>query len=137
MVAEATPLPSGHGGVDSSGTKGAWMVTVEALPTDDEFRVRTEPNGDALVVRAFGRIDTVGAKSLEKELRRAFGEGASSVLLDLGNVSFIDASGLFVLLAVAKLSVTHGRRLRIVRISSPVGRVIERSGVERGLPIAA
>jgi hypothetical protein len=42
-----------------------------------------------------------------------------------------------VLLAVAKLSVTYGRRLRIVRVSSPVDRVIERSGVEGALPIAA
>ena len=110
---------------------------VEALQIDNAFRVRTEPNGDALVVRAFGKIDAASAKSLEKELRRVFDDGASSVLLDLGDVSFIDASGLFVLLAVAKLSVTYGRRLRIVRISSPVGRVIEQSGVERGLPIAA
>jgi anti-anti-sigma factor len=104
---------------------------------DTQFRVRSEPNGDALVIRAFGKIDSASAKSLEKELRRAFGDGASSVLLDLGNVSFIDASGLFVLLAVAKLSVTYGRRVRIVRVSSPVDRVIEESGVVGALPIAA
>jgi len=113
------------------------MPTADPLHRDAQFRVRTEPNGDALVVQAFGKIDAAGAKSLEKQLRRLFGDGASSVLLDLGNVNFIDASGLFVLLAVAKLSVTYGRRLRIVRVSSPVDRVIERSGVEGALPIAA
>jgi anti-anti-sigma factor len=113
------------------------MPTADALPPHPEFSVRTEPNGDALVVRAFGRIDTASAKSLEKQLRRLFRDGASSVLLDLGNVSFIDANGLFVLLAVAKLSVTYGRRLRIVRVSTPIDRVIEQSGVEGALPIAA
>jgi anti-sigma B factor antagonist len=110
---------------------------VDALHIDNGFQLRTEPNGDALVVRAFGKIDTASAKSLEKELRRLFDGGASSVLLDLGDVNFIDASGLFVLLAVAKLSVTYGRRLRIVRVSSPVDRVIEQSGVVGALPIAA
>jgi anti-anti-sigma factor len=113
------------------------MATADALGTDGGFRVRTEPNGDALVVRAFGKIDIASAKSLERELRALFGDGASSVLLDLGNVSFIDASGLFVLLAVARLSVSYGRRLRIVRVSSPVGRVIEQSGLEGALPIVA
>jgi anti-anti-sigma factor len=113
------------------------MPTAHALSPHPDFRVRTEPNGDALVVRAFGKIDTAGAKSLEKELRMLFRGGASSVLLDLGNVNFIDANGLFVLLAVAKLSVTYGRRLRIVRVSSPIDQVIEQSGVEGALPIAA
>jgi anti-anti-sigma factor len=113
------------------------MATADAVRTDRDFSLRTEPNGDALVVSAFGKIDIASAKSLEKELRRVFGDGASSVLLDLGNVSFIDASGLFVLLAVAKLSVTYGRRVRIVRVSSPVGRVIEQSGLDDALPIAA
>jgi len=113
------------------------MPTAHALSPHPDFRVRTEPNGDALVVRAFGKIDTAGAKSLEKQLRTLFREGASSVLLDLGNVNFIDANGLFVLLAVAKLSVTYGRRLRIVRVSSPIDQVIEQSGVQGALPIAA
>jgi anti-sigma B factor antagonist len=101
------------------------------------FGVDVEPRGDALVVRTFGRIDVSSAKALEKELRRAFDDGASTVLLDLGNVSFIDASGLFVLLAVAKLSVTYGRRLRIVRVSSRVDRVIAQTGLQGALPIAA
>jgi anti-anti-sigma factor len=113
------------------------MPTADGLYDDAEFSIRTEPNGDALVVRAFGRMDTASAKSLEKQLRQLFRDGASSVLLDLGNVNFIDANGLFVLLAVAKLSVTYGRRVRIVRLSSPIDRVIEQSGVEGALPIAA
>jgi anti-anti-sigma factor len=112
------------------------MATTDAPRSDQHFRVRTEPNGDAVVVRAFGEIDIASAKSLEKELRRAFSNGSSSVLLDLGDVSFIDAGGLSVLLAAARLSVANDRPLRIVRVSSPVGRVIELSGVQGALPIA-
>lgn len=112
------------------------MATADALRSDQDFRVRTEPNGDALVVKAFGEMDIASAKSLEKELRHAFSNGTSSVLLDLGDVSFIDAGGLSVLLAAARLSVANDRPLRIVRVSSTVGRVIELSGVEGALPIA-
>ena len=111
------------------------MATADAPRSEQHFRVRTEPNGDAVVVRAFGEIDIASAKSLEKELRRAFGNGSSSVLLDLGDVSFIDAGGLSVLLAAARISVANDRPLRIVRVSSPVGRVIELSGVAERLPL--
>jgi anti-sigma B factor antagonist len=111
------------------------MATAEAQAGNDGFGVRTEANGDALLVRAFGEVDIASAKTLEKKLRRAFGNGTSSVLLDLGDVSFIDAGGLSVLLAAARLSVLNDRPLRIVRVSAPVGRVIELSGVEGALPI--
>jgi anti-sigma B factor antagonist len=110
------------------------LATSERASEGDAFSIRTEPDGDALVVRAFGEVDIASAKTLEKELRQAFENGASTVLLDLGNVEFIDATGLSVLLAVVKLTTANRRELRIVRLSWPVERAVKLTGLEGSSP---
>jgi anti-sigma B factor antagonist len=95
-----------------------------------------EQEGDALVVRAFGELDLLNAKTLEAELRWAIAGDASGVILDLGGVSFVDLAGLRVVLLVARQSLRNEGRLRLLRGSAPVERVIETSGVEDLLPLA-
>jgi anti-anti-sigma factor len=107
-----------------------------AVPEDGLLTVRVEPDGDTLVVRAFGEVNLVTAKTLEAELRRAIGGDASAVVLDLGGVGFIDSIGLRVLLLIAKQAHRNGVLLSMMRGSSPVERVIEASGVERLLALA-
>jgi anti-sigma B factor antagonist len=110
------------------------VASSDPSPDGGAFSVRTEANGDALIVRACGEVDIGSANSLEREVRQAFERGASTVLLDLGNVEFIDATGLSVLLAVAKLTTANRRRLEIVRLSPPVERAVEVSGLDSVRP---
>ena len=100
---------------------------------DRAFSVLTEPHGDALVVRASGEVDVASARSLEREIRSALDINAEAVLLDLRDVSFIDSTGLGVLLATA--SSANGNRLRITRLSAPVQRAIEVSGLADAFPL--
>jgi anti-anti-sigma factor len=93
-----------------------------------------EQDGEALVVSAFGELDLLNAKTLEAELRRAIAGDASRVILDLGGVSFIDSAGLRVVLFMARQSLGNGGRLRLLRGSAPVERVIEGSRVRDMLP---
>jgi anti-sigma B factor antagonist len=88
------------------------------------------------VVRTFGELDLASAKALEKEIRSAFASDAEAVLLDLGEVSFIDSTGLAVLLAAATVSRSNGERLRLVRISPTVQRALEVSGLKDAFPLA-
>lgn len=110
------------------------MASSESSRNGGAFSVRTDADGDALVVRVCGEVDISSASSLEQELRLAFENGASTVLLDLGNVEFIDATGLSVLLAVVKLTTANRRQLRIVRLSRPVERAVELTGLDGALP---
>jgi anti-sigma B factor antagonist len=100
------------------------------------FSVLTESHGRARVVRTFGAVDLVSAKSLEKEIRSALDSDAEAVLLDLGEVSFIDSTGLSVLVAMTAVSNSKGQRLRIVRISSVVQQAFEVSGLGESFPLA-
>jgi anti-anti-sigma factor len=102
----------------------------------NRLNVQLEQDDDAIVVRVRGEIDLASAHALVEELRRAIGGAASTVFLDLGNVGFIDSTGLRALLVAAKLSSMNGSELRILRGSSPVERAIETSGVEDLLPLA-
>ena len=111
------------------------MSTADQVRDDDAFRVISEHQGPVAIVRAAGEVDIANAKVLEKAIRSAFHTDAEAVLLDLGEVSFLDSTGLCVLLAATKLSSANGNRLRLVRLSPAVTRVIEGAGLEGAFPL--
>jgi anti-anti-sigma factor len=101
------------------------------------FRVWTEPDGEGLVVRAAGEMDIASAEAFEGELRGALAGEASTVTLDLGEVEFIDSSGLRVLLKAIGLSNETGTRFEILRRLSPaVERTFKIAGLAERLPFA-
>jgi anti-anti-sigma factor len=95
------------------------MGNSDRVREDGRLTVRVEPDGEALVVRAFGELDLSNAKTLDAELRRGIGGDASEVILDLGGVSFIDFAALRGLLLMAKQSLRNGGRLRLLRATKP------------------
>jgi anti-anti-sigma factor len=56
------------------------------------------------------------------------------VILDLGGLSFIDSSGLRLLVFATAHSRGNGDRLRMLRSSAAVERVVQLSGLARALP---
>jgi len=102
---------------------------------DGRLTVRIEQHGDSLVVRALGELDIATANSLDEELRRVWYCDAAPILLDLGEVEFLDSVGVRSLLAVAKHSRENGDRLRIRIASAPIRRVIDVVGVEHSQPL--
>jgi anti-anti-sigma factor len=96
--------------------------------------VRVEQDGDALVISAYGELDLSNTETLEQELRRAIASEAPELILDLGGVSFIDSSGLRVLLLMARQSLRNGGRLRVLRGSAPLERALEGTGLGHLLP---
>jgi anti-sigma B factor antagonist len=106
-------------------------------PTGAEgaFNIQTERDGDVMVLTASGEIDLSVAEDFGDELRRALSSGALSVVLDLQQVSFLDSTGLGVLLAAVEESSTNGHKLRIMRPLSPaVEQMLEVTGLIDSLP---
>ena len=103
---------------------------------DQQLTVRIEQEGSSRLLRASGDIDLKSAWMLEGELDRAFGCDASLIALDLGDVDFIDAAGLGVLVSAAKRFREGGDRLFMwLGPGAAVRRIIELSGVEGELPL--
>jgi len=110
------------------------MVDSDTVREDGSLTVRVERDGDALLIHALGELDLSNTKTLEAELRRAIGTGASAVVLDLGGLAFIDSAGLRLLLLADRQSRRNGGRLTMRRGSFAVQRTVELSGLDKELP---
>jgi len=97
------------------------------MPVPDLFRVTAQPVEDAILVSATGEIDMSTVDVLESELTMAREEG-STALLDLSGVTFIDSTGLHLLLEASHSSAVSDWGFFIVRPSEAVQRLIEVSG---------
>ena len=80
-----------------------------------------------------GELDIVTSPLLDEALERARAADATGIVVDLFKVSFIDSTGLHVLLKHAREE--EGRaRLRLTRGSAQAQRIFELSGVKEYLP---
>jgi anti-anti-sigma factor len=97
------------------------------MPLPDLLHVAVEPLDDAILVSATGEIDMSTVDVLERELTTAREEG-STVLLDLSGVTFMDSTGLHVLLEASHSSAVSDWGFFVVRPSGAVRRLLEVSG---------
>ena len=79
----------------------------------------------AVVIALRGELDLAGAAALEQELARLKDEPATTVLLDLRGVSFMDSSGLRVIAVASQRTQDLGRRLALLPGPGQVMRVFE------------
>ena len=97
--------------------------------TDAEgWSMRTLVGDDVVCVALRGEIDLAAADAVGRELRTVLDEYVVPLVLDLGDVTFLDSSGMRALLVAHRRSAAEGRALTIVDASLPVRRVIELSG---------
>jgi anti-anti-sigma factor len=111
------------------------MATLDREREAGGLEVQIQQEGERIVVRARGELDQASASAFELALRRVLRASDSRVVLDLDGVTFIDSTGLHILLAAATLCLTTQRELTMLRASRQVARVIEATGVEDLLPL--
>jgi anti-anti-sigma factor len=93
------------------------------------FAIRSERRNDDARVCLFGDLDLSVIGSVDREVERAEASDAATIVLDLAEVDFLDASGIRLLLHLNARSKRNGGRLRMTRARSPqVQRVIELTG---------
>jgi anti-anti-sigma factor len=98
------------------------------MPVPDILHVTTEQVEDAIVVRATGEIDMSTVNVLRRELDTARAEDATT-LLDLSGVTFIDSTGLHLLLDASHSSAVSDWGFFVVGPSEAVRRVLDVSGI--------
>lgn len=93
---------------------------------------------NTLVVRVNGELDMVVAEKVKGEVEAKLKEGeVKNLIINLEKVTFIDSSGLGVIIAVyKKVSVSNGR-MYIVGAQPNVKRILVLSGVSRLIPVCA
>jgi anti-anti-sigma factor len=114
---------------DPSGAKGGRLEL-----SGGALRVQSERGSHCHVVEVEGELDLASLELLDEEVRRVMATDASAIVLDLSRLEFIDSSGIQLLLQLELKSRNNGRRLRMVRGSSAVQRLLELTGADEMLP---
>jgi len=101
--------------------------------------VRIEAEGGACTLGLAGELDMANAATLEAELDRAAGGGASPITVDMRELEFIDSTGIATLVAAhRRLNERGGERVRLVRSrSNAVRRVMDLTGLDAELPFVS
>lgn len=98
------------------------------------FSISSQRLEDGILVALSGDLDLATAAVVEEELRRA--EASESlIVLDLGEVSFMDSTGLRTVIAADQRMRERGGSLRIVHVPSQVNRLFELVGMRAHLTI--
>src|SRR5664280_1187901 len=103
-----------------------------------DFRVEfVKPSDEVAVVEPSGELDFDTGPELDACLTSAMESGASRVVVDLTQVTFIDSSALGMLVGAARRSAGQTTELMIVCPPGNVARVIAITGLSRVFPIYA
>lgn len=96
--------------------------------------VRIEPAADgAAVIALVGELDLSTIPRVESRLFRMVSRGP--VVLDLSRLSFIDSSGIGVLIQAFRSTDGSGRMHTVIATGTQVERVLRLAGIDRALPI--
>ena len=101
------------------------------------FSITIDHDQDTAHVVLEGELDIATSPGAEEEIRRIETNGASVIVLDLRGLTFMDSTGLRLLVAADARARDAGRRLVIVRGPEAVHRVLEITGLDAKLFLVA
>jgi anti-anti-sigma factor len=109
----------------------AWPPASAYLDTLD-LHVEVHP-GDPVIAEISGEIDIASALWLRETLLQAILRHGPTICADLQEVTFLDCSGISVLLATARRARLEGGRMRVVHPSPQALRIITLLGLRHVL----
>ncbi len=101
-----------------------------------ELAIRSVRDGEIHTIRLVGELDLATADAVEAELKRVESTDAGAIVLDLSGLTFMDSTGVRLLVHAHARSRADANRLTLLRGRAAVQRVMELSGVDVLLPFA-
>ena len=92
------------------------------------MNITTRDEGDTTVVMLNGKLDTNTTPAAESEINALIDAGASKLLVNFEQLSYISSSGLRLLLATAKRLKGNGGDLQVCSLNEMATEVFEISG---------
>ena len=99
------------------------------------FSVEVQRQDDVAIVEPRGELDVATVETLGAALDDI--KSAGRLVLDLRGLSFIDSSGLHLLIALDQRAQRDGFQLALVAPAPPVDRAIQVSGLGKALPFVS
>src|SRR5665648_797705 len=110
-------------------------MTIEA--TGVEVSVTSRPSGERTMVHVSGEVDVYTAPMLREELAALIDAEHTDLVVDLAEVSFMDSTGLGVLVGALKKIRTLGGELRLVIDQEKVLKIFRITALTQVFPIYA
>ncbi|GII66966.1 hypothetical protein Skr01_70510 [Sphaerisporangium krabiense] len=102
-----------------------------------KLRLARRVYADAVVVAVEGELDLFTAPFLRDEVREAILQDANRLVLDLDKLSFMDSSGLSVLIEAWRLATGEGGGVSLAAPQPPVARILRTTGLDRRIKVYA
>ena len=100
-----------------------------------ELDIRTSQDGSNCTITLEGEVDVYTAPKLKEELVSLIQGGCTHVIVDLEKVSFIDSSGLGVLVSALRRAREKDGAVRIVCTRDSVLKIFRITGLDKVFPI--
>lgn len=101
-----------------------------------QLNVRSERDGVVHTISVSGELDLATSPEVERELQRVEATDAESIVLDLSELTFMDSTGVRLIVQAHRRLRADTNRLALLRGPAAVQRVLELSGVSDRLPFA-
>ena len=101
------------------------------MSIEDHLTTTIRSEGPVTVVTATGEVDVYTAPALRDALLTASPTGAGLLLLDMTGITFLDSSGLGVLVGGLKRAKTAGGRLDLAGPGPHITAILTRTGLRR------
>ena len=100
------------------------------MTSDAQFEMTRTHQPGVSVLQARGEIDVASAPEFHASRAQLIGEGPEILIVDMSEVSFIDSTGLGVLVSAEKESRGAGHELRLVVTQPPITRLLALTGLD-------
>jgi anti-anti-sigma factor len=93
------------------------------------MKIRKSKEGDLLILRPVGRLDSENSPIFEKTIEEAVERGETSLIADLSEITYMSSRGLRTFLGGAKSAKAAGGKLVVCAAQEPVQKVFDMTGV--------
>jgi anti-sigma B factor antagonist len=100
------------------------------MTSDAQFEMTGTQHTGVPVLQVRGEIDVATAPEFHASLTELIGQGRAVVIVDMTEVSFIDSTGLGVLVSAEKASRAAGHELRLVVTQPHVTKLLALTGLD-------
>jgi anti-anti-sigma factor len=99
-----------------------------------QFDVHSSTEGEDARLTLTGELDIATAPTLDGAVQAALTGGARRVVIELGGLTFVDSSGLRLLIMLSQRAPEEGWKLELTRPSDSAMSVFRMTGAEENLP---
>ncbi len=103
--------------------------------TDPRLSVDVREEGTTTFLAASGEIDAHTSTTLDAAVDQALATDAEELVIDLGQVPFMDSMGIRVLVRAQRAIDERGGSMRIVEVSPAVARALDYAGLTEHLTV--